>query len=159
MKHVPTLIIVSLAVIVTAQNWSAADPRGTPPRTVPVNVMEVMQPSRMVAVSLTDLVNGAVVQAPIDLLEGQVFVLTSASVWSQEGPIAESTIRTGVSIVDNLQGFGNRPATHSCYPTGIRFPRAANGQADLFMDIKAGTGTAGPDLAAVSLQGYITADS
>jgi len=156
MKQLPIVAVIMLTIVLLVQNGGSAGPRGTPPvlRTVPVNVMEVMQPSKMVAVSRG--IGGAVQQVPVPLEVGQVFVLTSWSLNSVNSsgrvPLLEGPVDTLAATRDFLWvTSSNEISHHHVIPTGIRFPRDAGGLADVYI------GGIAPNVY-VSLQGYITDD-
>lgn len=153
MKYVPLIAATGLAIVLCIQNGIIAG-GNPPPRSVPIIVQDVMTPSKMVAVSFAE-VSTTPVQAPIDLLVDQVFILTSATVTSSNHPRVLMIIKNGSITVDKLEVMGapsGSTDSHHCYPTGIRFPRAANGQADLFLQ------NYFSDVTDVALHGYITDD-
>lgn len=146
MKHTPIVIIVALAAIVAAQSWTTAGPRDTPPRTVPVNVMDVMQPSRMVAVTHVQQNTDILEQVQIPLEPGQVFVLTSWTAFYFMAELFEGPTDSPGNLRTKC------PKEHNTvFPTGIRFPRDAAGLADIYMKTSGG----GEE---IPLQGYITDD-
>ena len=159
MKYLTVLLVLALGIVLLIQDGGTASPRGTPTvlRTVPVNVMEVMQPSKMVAVSFNA---GGLNQVPVALQVGQVFVLTSWSVNATttdgrirliEGPAETLTTTKDSLFITNTGGGAAVYHQHNVIPTGIRFPRDAGGFANAYVGAPGGNAT-------VSVQGYITDD-
>ena len=153
MKHVPILAAIGLGIILLMQNGSDAGPSVTP-RTVPIIVQGVMQPSKMVA--LVHVSTGEIDQVVIPLNPGQVFILTSwsaptAGQWTiYEGPENLAVNRRDRRPQINT---GDSVSQHT-FPTGIRFPRDAAGMADLYLHALPSP----PGGAAAFVQGYITDD-
>ena len=151
MKYLTCALAVGLCVALVGQG--RGQPRSDSPRSVPVIVQDVMQPSRMVAVADYYPTSGWY-QIPIDLAPNQVFVLTSAAVTNYSILYDNFTaFRTGSTIVDKFMVTQRAPGgsdSHHCYPSGIRFPGDGNGQADLWVECGQNCH--------VAVQGYITDD-
>ena len=163
MKQLSTLAAILLGIVLLIQTAGSADPRGTQTvlRTVPVNIMAVMQPSRMVAVNYSIQENFEREQVPISLDPGQVFILTAWSLNSTDyvGPWTLSEGPTGASQKKRdmlrIRTSEANPQTSEIpqhvFCTGIRFPRDAGGMADIYV-------IGGPAGTGVFVQGYITDD-
>lgn len=164
LKYVALVAVAGAAIwAVAGHETSAQDCTG---RTVPVTVCNPTQmcpelaPSRMVAASgYFDSSAAQPVQISLALPAGKVFVLTS---WSAapdsggtgvvklvEGPTYSHAAVREVGHVYNTQ---MPSGVHHTLPTGIRFPRDANGNADLYVKIAVAA------TAFVSVQGYVADD-
>jgi len=149
MKFVATIAVAGLGIILLIQNLTTAGPSPSP-RSVPIIVQDVMQPSRMVAMSIPAQAGGTI-PVTLALSEGQVFILTSATFSSWSGSIE---VLVANNVVDRTQigddiGFTNQ----RIYPTGIRVPRGQDGTVDLRFDI-----TTGGLNGRISIHGYTTDD-
>ena len=150
MKYVATIAVAGLGIILLIQNLTAAGPSPSP-RSVPVIVQDVMQPSRMVTVSAAATPN-VPMQPTISLDVGQVFILTAATLDSVNNSVR---ILRGSTVVDRLRSFranGGATDSHHTFPTGVRFPRDTNGLADIWVATDPSSG------ADMLLHGYITDD-
>ena len=144
MKQLTILIAIGLGIILLIQNLTNAGPSPSP-RSVPIIVQEVMQPSRMVAAQHTNQDSISLEQVPIILSEGQVFILTSWTV----NPDATTKLFEGPEELSDKRRDVNQKGQH-VFPTGIRFARDATGKADIYVK--------GVQDFAFFIQGYITDD-
>ena len=141
LKYVALLAVASAAIWgVAGHETSAQDCTGrTVPVTVcnPTQVCPVLAPSRMVAASMTGE-SGNPEQILIPLETGKVFVLTS---WSVAGGgmgetyiyLFEGSAFTNTAVRDVVRSCTENWNVQHRLPTGIRFPRDPNGNADIYL--------------------------
>jgi hypothetical protein len=161
LKYVALLAVVGAAIWgVAGHETSAQDCAG---RTVPVTVCNPAQlcpemaPSRMVAATALAAGAGSPVRIPVTLPENKVLVVTSWSAAAETDAGAVVTLIEGptysLTIVRDLGRVYQRTSyLHHILPTGIRFPRDANGNAAVYATTDASQAVC------VSVQGYIADD-